>query len=137
MIYRYSRVSVPGPTGTVHFHRAATADQEPVLTELATLDDGYTYCALAPDAELPEQPQEVALEPVTLHSDLHDALAKASPALRRINAEVVKKIRSQYSVEDEIKMLRLAPSDETTQWNLFVEECRQWGRDQRAALGFE
>jgi hypothetical protein len=52
-----------------------------------------------------------------------------------INRRVVEMIRARYSVDDEIKLLRIAPSDETAAWNAYVEECRQWGREQRALLG--
>lgn len=51
-----------------------------------------------------------------------------------INQQVVTQIRTKYSAEDEIKLLRLAPSDETTEWNKYVEECRDWGKEQKAAI---
>ncbi len=47
---------------------------------------------------------------------------------------MVTQIRTKYSAEDEIKLLRLAPSDETTEWNNYVEECRAWGKEQKAAI---
>ena len=43
-------------------------------------------------------------------------------------------IEKEYSVYDEIKLIRTAPSpefDDTTS----MELCRQWGREQREALG--
>lgn len=138
MIYRYLRLSTPGPNGATYFHAAGpAADAPPVLTELATLNDGYTYLALAPEATLPDQPAEVVLEPVELTPALRVALAQASAVLRRLDEQVVAMIRAHYSVEDEIKMLRIAPSPETEAWNEHVEHCRQWGREQRAAIGFE
>lgn len=138
MIYRYLRLSTPGPNGATHFHVSSSSEEGlPVLTELATLDDGYTYLALAPEATLPEQPAEVVLEPVELTPALREALGKASAVLSQINDRVVAMIRAHYSVEDEIKMLRIAPSPETAAWNEHVEQCRQWGREQRAAIGFE
>lgn len=54
-----------------------------------------------------------------------------------IDAMVVAKIREQYSVEDEIKMLRLAPSPESAAWNDYVEECLEWGRRERKKMGNE
>lgn len=48
-----------------------------------------------------------------------------------INQQAVTQIRTKYSAEDEIKLLRLAPSDETTEWNNYVEECRAWGKEQK------
>jgi len=44
-------------------------------------------------------------------------------------------IREQYSLEDEIQLLRTAPSAEFELWNAHVEACRDWGREQRALLG--
>ena len=58
-----------------------------------------------------------------------------TPAIEEINIAVVTKIREKYSMDDEIKMLRLAPSPETTEWNDYVEDCRQWGREEKAKLG--
>lgn len=55
--------------------------------------------------------------------------------INQINAEVVGMIRMRYSVDDEIKMLRLAPSDESSAYNDYVEECRAWGRGEKAGLG--
>ena len=59
----------------------------------------------------------------------------SSPAVATINAQIRAKIKERYSIEDEIKMLRLAPSQETAAWNDYVEDCRQWGRDEKAKLG--
>ncbi len=54
--------------------------------------------------------------------------------LARINAEVRAKIRRVYSVEDEIQLLRTAPSPEFEVYNAYVEDCIEWGRLQKAAL---
>jgi len=43
-------------------------------------------------------------------------------------------IRELYSIEDEIKLLRTAPSPEFELWNAYVEDCRSWGRAQKALL---
>lgn len=52
-----------------------------------------------------------------------------------INQRVRDMIREQYSIEDEIKLLRTAPSPEFELWNAHAEACRAWGREQKAALG--
>jgi len=52
-----------------------------------------------------------------------------------INQRVRDMIREQYSLEDEIQLLRTAPSAEFELWNAHVEACRDWGREQRALLG--
>lgn len=54
--------------------------------------------------------------------------------IERINQAVRDKIRAVYSVEDEIQLLRTAPCPEFEVWNAYVEECRDWGRQQKAAL---
>jgi hypothetical protein len=51
-----------------------------------------------------------------------------------INRKVVELIRSRYSVDDELGILRTAPSEEATQYNAWVEECRAWGRGEKALL---
>ena len=51
-----------------------------------------------------------------------------------INNRVVEMIRSRYSIEDEIGLLRTGPSDEAEAYNAFVEECRAWGRGEKALL---
>lgn len=86
-------------------------------------------------AELPDQPVEIDVAPVTLTDALRDQIKAASPHVRLINQQVEDKIRERYSLGDEIKLLRIAPSDETAAWNEYVEDCRQWGREQKAALG--
>lgn len=48
-----------------------------------------------------------------------------------VNQQVVSMIREKYSAEDEIKLLRIAPSEQTTEWNNYVEECRAWGKQQK------
>ena len=102
--------------------------------ELATID-GITYVFVPDAAILPPQPPEITVAPVTLTDVLREQIKAASPHVWLINERVVEMIRQRYSVDDEIKMLRIAPSDETTAYNAYVEECRAWGRDQKAALG--
>ena len=53
----------------------------------------------------------------------------------RINLRVVEMIRSRYSIDDEIGILRTAPSDKATAYNAYVEECRAWGRGEKASFG--
>jgi hypothetical protein len=107
-------------------------------TELATLSDGTTYVCLPAGATLPvEQPDEIAasIAAVALTDSLRDEIKAASPHVRLINQRVVERVRERYSMDDEIKMIRLAPSAESTAYNDHVEACRAWGREQKAALG--
>jgi hypothetical protein len=111
----------------------------PLGTELATLDDGTTYVVLPDGAVLPtEQPPEIAgsiVQGVTLTADQVSAIKAGSPHLRLIDQRVRDQIADRYTTSDEIKMLRLAPSAESTAYNAYVEACRDWGRAERAALG--
>lgn len=108
--------------------------------EIATLADGRTVVSLPDGATLPaDQPPQIAASiqtlPSPLPAELRDEIRAASPQVAYINQRVVQRIRERYSVDDEIKLLRIAPSPETAAWNDHVEDCRQWGRKQRAALG--
>lgn len=59
---------------------------------------------------------------------------------RLIDEQVVGYIRAKYSLEDEIKFLRIelfskAPDPEASAYNAYVEECRAWGRGEKHRLG--
>ena len=88
-----------------------------------------------------KQPDAIKFTPVdgaSLKEQLPPVLAKLAAALPQtatINAQVVAKIRERYSVEDEIKMLRIAPASESEEWNDYVEQCLEWGRREKAKLG--
>ena len=105
--------------------------------EIATVD-GTTYVSLPDGATLPaDQPAEIeaSIQTVTLSDALREAIKAASPQVRVINAMVAEKIAAQYSLADEIKLLRTAPSAEFEQYSAHAEACRAWGREQKAALG--
>ena len=119
---------------TVEINLPEGENHQRIGTELATID-GVTYVHLPDMAELPDQPIEINVAPVTLTDELRDAIKAASPHVRLINQQVEDKIRERYSPSDEIKLLRIAPSEETSAWNDYVEECRQWGRGKKAELG--
>lgn len=82
--------------------------------------DGFTY------VEVPDT--------ITLPSDQPVTLIEANIEEDKIDAQVVDKIRGRYSVSDEIKLLRTAPSTEATAWNAYVEECRAWGKAMKEML---
>ena len=115
------------------------ATHQPLGTELATLPNGLTYVSLPDGAVLPSgQPAEIAasiVNPVTLTAALRGDFKRESPHVRLINQRVRDKIAAQYSLHDEIQMLRTAPSAEAVAYNAHVEACRDWGRGEKAALG--
>lgn len=95
--------------------------------------------SLPDGAKLPaDQPKEIkkTIKPVDpANTALLASIEAASPLCAFIDQQTRDMIRARYSVDDEIKCLRLAPSDETTAWNAYVEECRAWGRGKKAELG--
>lgn len=117
----------------------AAADKE---TELCTID-GKIYVAAEIKGEifLAEKTDKgvvkVSGETHTAKElgDLKRKIKAVTPEVRTINAEVKSKIRERYSVEDEIKMLRTSPSQESSEWNDYVEDCIAWGRAEKAKLG--
>ncbi len=108
-------------------------------TELCTID-GVTYVSLPAGAILPGgQPTEILASiqtlPTPLPDGLRDEIKAASPHVRLINERVRNAIAERYSLADEIKLLRTAPSPEMQAYDAYAEECRAWGRAQKAALG--
>ncbi|MNZ96975.1 hypothetical protein D3C78_1161950 [compost metagenome] len=105
-------------------------------TELCTLD-GVTYTALPEGAELGEQREQIAasVQVVTLDVELRERICAASPHVALIRERVAAKIAERYSLTDEVKLLRTAPSAEFEAYNEYAESCRQWGRDRKAELG--
>ena len=108
--------------------------------ELATLPDGRTVVALFDGYTLPSnQPEPIAASievlPNPAPADLSDAIKLASPHVRLINSRVQDAIAQRYSIADEIKLLRTAPSPAMEAYNAYAEDCRAWGRAEKAKLG--
>ena len=101
--------------------------------------DGITYVCLPAGAALPpDQPDEILAsiaENMTLTAVQIAVIKDASPHVRLINQRVAAMIAAEYSLEDEIKLLRTAPSAEFDTYNAHVEACRAWGREEKAKLG--
>lgn len=125
-----------------------TQDDIARVTELATLDDGYTYAAVPDGVALPDQPAEITVEPVTLTPELREQIKAASPHCALIAERMEARIRSKYSLSDEQYFARIGvgaalgvyqfepgEQDELLAFGGYVEACRQWGRDERAKLG--
>lgn len=106
------------------------------VTELCTID-GYTYVSVPDSITLPQQPEQIKVEAVEMPvpDPPLGMLRMNSPHILLINDRVVERIRERYSVNDEIKMLRIGPSEETEAYNDYVEECRAWGRAEKERLG--
>lgn len=97
-----------------------------------------TYVCIPDDHALPtEQPKEIAasIQTVTLTDALREQIKQSSPHVKLINARVQAAIAERYTLADEIKLLRTAPSPEMEAYNAYAEECRAWGRAEKAKLG--
>lgn len=114
---------------------ASAAGDQSHCTELCTLDDGYTYVSIPAEVSLPEQPTQIDVELVGVTPELRDQIKAASPHVQLINQRVQAAIAERYSLADEIKLLRTAPSPEMQAYDAYAEECRAWGRAEKARLG--
>lgn len=123
-IYKYRKI-----TDAVTTYQLIEPDYNLVKTpdrvkELATIS-GWTYVSVPDSLVLPKQPPQVVL---------YDA---ESPEKVQIDEQVVEKIRQKYSINDELKVLRLAVEGqltEYTQYNTYVKECSTWGQAEKAKL---
>jgi len=106
------------------------------FAELATIGD-TTYIYIDSDCNFPEQSDEVndTLTEVILTPGLSAAIKSASPLIKDINERVQQLISSKYTIQDEIKILRIGNPVETETYNKYVEECRAKGRAMKAAYG--
>ena len=65
-------------------------------------------------------------------------LKDISPHYELVNKRVLEKIRSLYSLEEELKIQRLRDiePDEFNDFYNWCESCRAWGREQKNLMGF-
>lgn len=105
--------------------------------ELLT-EGGHTYVSIPSDIQLSEVPNSKDLGAVVVPVDGElQKLLTHSPHVQLINQRVKDKIAERYSITDEIELLRNAPSDEFDEYHTYAEECRQWGKEQKEALGLK
>ena len=133
-IYKYQKITDQFTTYCLVEPDYNLLETEDRITELCTID-GITYVSVPDSIILPVQPEQITVEEVELTDELKEAIKSASPHVQLINDRVVSKIREVYSLNDEIKMIRLSPSAESTAYNEYVEACREWGRAAKANLG--
>lgn len=134
----FRRVVTPIYTHTLRLPDAPQGQQ--AAQELATLPDGRTVVVLFDENTLPtNQPEQISdsieVLPTPLPADLRDAIRTASPQIALINRNVQAAIAQRYSMADEIKLMRTAPSPEMEAYNAYAEDCRAWGRAEKAKLG--
>ena len=133
-IYKYQKVQDAFTTYCLVEPDYNLLETENRITELCTID-GVTYISVPDGITLPEQPEQITVEEVALTDELKAAIRAASPHVQLIDERVVMKIREKYSVNDEIKLIRLGASDDFTAYNDYVETCRAWGAAAKARLG--
>lgn len=65
-------------------------------------------------------------------------LKRQSNHYKLINQRIVGRIREKYDENEEMKMLRVRDieTDDYDVYNAYVEECIQWGVEQKQAIGF-
>lgn len=137
MAYIVSYQKFINTTVTRELKLPENAEKQRIGTELCTLGN-LTYVAIPDSERLPDdQPAEIAdsIKIVSVDADLRARIRSASPHVQLINQRVAEKIAAQYTTGDEIKLLRTAPSAEFELYNTYVEDCRAWGRAQKAELG--
>lgn len=147
-IYAYQKLSTPHTIIDARLPDNAGPDDDLRCTELCTIA-GVTYLAVPDELlPLPEQPEGIDLQPVELTPELKERIRAASPHLQLIARRIIDKIRSRYSIDDELFMARMAggistglyePTEselaEVAEYGAFVEGVRAWGRAERAKLG--
>ena len=133
-IYKYRKVTDEFTTYCLAEPDYGREDAERI-TELCTIE-GVTFVSVPDSITLPPQPEQIVDEVV--ETPIPDPplgwMRFNSPHILLINERVVTKIRERYSVNDEIKMLRIGPSPETEAYNDYVEKCRAWGRGEKERL---
>ena len=125
----------------------ALPDTEPRCTELCTLA-GVTYVAVPDGVVLPLQPEEITVKDVVLTAELIAAIKAESPHTQLIDVRIREKIRERYDAEGEMYCARVSvgalmgiyvmePGEQAAvlAYSAYIESVRQWGRDQRTALG--
>jgi hypothetical protein len=121
-IYKYRKI-----TDAVTTYALVEPDYNLLMTDSRIKElgavGGYTFVSVPDDLVLPDQPQQICL----LEAESFQAAV--------IDEQVVELIRRRYSINDEFKMLRIGPSEETAAYNDYVEECRAWGRGEKAKIG--
>lgn len=118
-------------------------------TELCTLD-GLTYVAIPDGVALPAQPPQIAasVAAATLDDALRERIKAESTHCQLIAQRVVERIRAVYPLDEELYFARISvgallgtytlrpgEAEALAHYQAVVEEAREWGRQQRAALG--
>ena len=145
MIYAYTKVSTPYTI--IQMALPYEMGSENQCTELCTLE-GVTYVSVPDSVALPDQPAELTITETTITPELRDQIKAASPHVALIAKRMEQRIRERYSLSDEQFFSRIGvgvalgaytfgagEQDALLAFGAYVEDARQWGRDERAKLG--
>lgn len=146
-LFKYQRISTSGPDGTTLYFK--NAESQPKAVELAHID-GWHYVFVPPAATLPAQPEGINWQSVTMTTLLYEQIKATSRPVQLIADEMQRQIRALYTLEDEqyfarigvgaalnVYTLEAGEMDALIAFGAHVESIRQWGRDERAAIGVE
>jgi hypothetical protein len=127
----------------VNYQKFITSDITVLLdapdksTELCTID-GVTYVSIPDEFTLSTiQPKQIkkTIAVTVITDEVIELLKSASVHVQLINERVKAKIAERYSVSDELKEIRNSSAQSFSAYADYVEECRRWGREQKALLG--
>lgn len=142
-LYKYTPYTTPGPNGSSLRFRAGESGAQ----ELAEFD-GHAYVHVPDGAAIPEQPTEIDWQAIMPDAALLARIRAESRSVQLIAQAMIEKIRTSYSIDDEMFFARIGvgaatgmyqptPDEmrEMKAFGEFVESVRQWGRAERAKLG--
>ena len=102
--------------------------------EIGRLADGRTVVAVEGEIANEQFPQLTDISKLVLTDALREEI-KQFRAFGLIDEQTVSAIRARYSIDDELKILRLREEPEWSAYNDFVEACRADGKAKKQALG--
>ncbi len=103
--------------------------------------DGYQYVVL--EGDIPEQPEGLILEEVSLTAELQEKLRKYSSHWQRYKERVIEKIREKYSYDDEYDILHTKSlgtkttkdKNKIAKYDDFVKSIKDYYKTYKESLG--
>ncbi len=86
---------------------------------------------------------EILVEDAILTNEkylIFDITEEYNPSLQDIDQQIIDKIREQYDINSEFKMINLGIADSTNveylAYRQHVEDCKEWGRQEKIKYGY-
>lgn len=130
-IFQYTKVTDAYTTYSVQWPHS---QEDSGVRELATIG-GVTYVYIPTGIEITVPDEITDYVETTLTDELKESIKNASCHVELIRQRVVDKIRQRYTINDEIKLLRIGSGAEAEAYNAYVEECRAWGNVEKTKIG--